>query len=180
MKAIRSTILSTALFAIALTACQQQKTKEHETTEVNPTETNEAASPETVEKTLLVKVESANTFEETLDRLDTLINSKGLTVFSRIDHHKGAEKVGMTLRPTSLIIFGNPKIGTKMMLANQETGIDLPLKFLVWEDEAGKVFIGYYPIASLLDYYHIEGLDGIQEKVSKAMSGLANKAAGKA
>src|SRR6476469_4170568 len=81
--------------------------------------------------------------KETMDRLETEIRTKGLEVFARIDHAAGAAEVGMNLRPTELIIFGNARGGTPLMQSAQTIGIDLPLKALVWEDAAGSTWISY-------------------------------------
>jgi uncharacterized protein (DUF302 family) len=81
--------------------------------------------------------------KETMDRLAAEVASKGLTVFARVDHAAGAAAVGLPLRPTELLIFGNTKGGTPLMQANQAVGIDLPLKALVYEDGAGKVWLAY-------------------------------------
>jgi uncharacterized protein (DUF302 family) len=79
--------------------------------------------------------------KETMDRLEAEIKAKGMTVFARIDHAAGAAEAGLPLRPTELLIFGSAKAGTRLMQANQATGIDLPLKALVFEDAAGKVWL---------------------------------------
>lgn len=81
--------------------------------------------------------------KETMDRLEAEVRSKGLTVFAHIDHAAGAAQVGLPLRPTDLLIFGNAKGGTPLMQANQEIGIDLPLKILVWQDQAGTTWLSY-------------------------------------
>jgi uncharacterized protein (DUF302 family) len=81
--------------------------------------------------------------KETMDRLEAEVKTKGLTVFARIDHAAGATAVGLPLRPTELLIFGNAKGGTPLMQANQTAGIDLPLKALVYQDEAGKIWVAY-------------------------------------
>lgn len=81
--------------------------------------------------------------KETMDRLEAEVKAKGLTVFARIDHASGAAEVGMQLRPTELLIFGNARGGTPLMQANQTVGIDLPLKALVYEDAAGKIWLAY-------------------------------------
>lgn len=81
--------------------------------------------------------------KETMDRLETEVKAKGLTVFARIDHAAGAAAVGMPLRPTEVLIFGNATGGTPLMEANQSAGIDLPLKALVYQDAAGKVWLSY-------------------------------------
>lgn len=81
--------------------------------------------------------------EQTVDKLKNILQSKGVTLFVLVDHSGEAEKVGMKMRPTKLLIFGSPKAGTPLMLAAPSTAIDLPLKILVWEDSAGKVWISY-------------------------------------
>jgi uncharacterized protein (DUF302 family) len=81
--------------------------------------------------------------KETMDRLEAEIKTRGMTVFARIDHAAGATAVGLSLRPTELLIFGSAKAGTPLMQANQAIGIDLPLKALVLEDAAGKVWLSY-------------------------------------
>jgi len=81
--------------------------------------------------------------KETMDRLETEVKAKGLSVFARIDHAAGAAAVGMALRPTEVLIFGNARGGTPLMQAGQSAGIDLPLKALVYQDEAGQVWLAY-------------------------------------
>ena len=81
--------------------------------------------------------------KETMDRLEAEVKARGMTVFAHIDHAAGAAEVGMSLRPTELLIFGSAKAGTPLMQANQAIGIDLPLKALVFEDAAGKVWLSY-------------------------------------
>jgi uncharacterized protein (DUF302 family) len=91
----------------------------------------------------LVQVASPYTVEETLGRLESVLAERGVQVFARIDHSGEAEKIGMKMRPTKLVIFGNPKGGTPVMVAAPTLAIDLPLKALVWEDENGKVWVSY-------------------------------------
>jgi uncharacterized protein (DUF302 family) len=91
----------------------------------------------------LIVVPSSYGPKETMDRLVTEVTAMGLTIFARVDHAAGAAQVGLPLRPTELLIFGNAKAGTPLMQANQEVGIDLPLKMLVWEDAAGKTWLSY-------------------------------------
>ncbi len=79
----------------------------------------------------------------TADAVESAVRNKGLTVFARIDHAEGARAVGKSLRPTTLLIFGGPAGGTPLMECAQTAGIDLPLKALVWTDEAGKTWVGY-------------------------------------
>jgi uncharacterized protein (DUF302 family) len=86
---------------------------------------------------------SHHSVEETVERLKGILQSKGVTLFAIIDHSGEAEKVGMKMRPTKLLIFGSPKAGTPLMLAAPSVAIDLPLKILVWEDVQGKVWVSY-------------------------------------
>ena len=91
----------------------------------------------------LITLASNHPVKATMDRLEAALRDKGITLFARIDHAAGAASVDMPLRPTELIIFGNPKAGTPLMQARQSIGIDLPLKMLGWQDAAGKVWLAY-------------------------------------
>jgi uncharacterized protein (DUF302 family) len=91
----------------------------------------------------LVTLVSPRTAKETMDRLEASVREKGFGVVARVDHAAGATRVGKTLRPTELLIFGNPAGGTLLMECQQTAGIDLPLKALVWSDAAGKVMLSY-------------------------------------
>lgn len=86
---------------------------------------------------------SNHSVDETVERLKNILQSKGVTLFALVDHSGEAEKVGMKMRPTKLLIFGSPKAGTPLMLAAPSIAIDLPLKILVWEDAQGKVWVSY-------------------------------------
>jgi uncharacterized protein (DUF302 family) len=91
----------------------------------------------------LISVQSRAPTHETLERLLAALAARNLAVFARIDHAAGAASVGLSLRPTEVVIFGNPKGGTALMLEQQSAGIDLPLKALVWEDASGKAWLTY-------------------------------------
>ncbi len=91
----------------------------------------------------MVHLSSPYSVPETLKRLESLLQAKNLTVFARVDHSGEAEKVGLKMRPTQLIIFGSPKGGTPLMVASPTLAIDLPLKALAWEDADGKVWLSY-------------------------------------
>ena len=86
---------------------------------------------------------SNHSVDETLERLKRILKAKGVNVFAIVDHSSEAEKVGLKMRPTKLVIFGNPKTGTPLMLAAPTTAMDLPLKILIWEDAQGKVWVSY-------------------------------------
>ena len=91
----------------------------------------------------VVTIKSAHNVATTIDRLAAAVEGAGANVFARIDHAAGAEKAGMALRPTTLLIFGNPKIGTPALQAGQSIGMDLPLRVVAWEDEAGETWLSY-------------------------------------
>ncbi|MEO8346653.1 MAG: DUF302 domain-containing protein [Betaproteobacteria bacterium] len=90
----------------------------------------------------LIVVKSSYGPKETMDRLEVVLKEKGMTVFARVDHAAGAAKIGQQLRPTEVLIFGNPQGGTPFMQCSQTVGIDLPQKALVWEDASGTVWLG--------------------------------------
>jgi len=91
----------------------------------------------------IINVPSNHSVDETVERINNILQTKGITLFALIDHSGEAEKVGMKMRPTKLLIFGSPKAGTPLMLAAPSAAIDLPLKILVWEDAGGKVWLSY-------------------------------------
>jgi uncharacterized protein (DUF302 family) len=91
----------------------------------------------------IIDVPSNHSVDETVEKLNGILNAKGVTLFALVDHSCEAEKVGMKMRPTKLLIFGSPKAGTPVMLAAPSIAIDLPLKVLVWEDSSGKVWVSY-------------------------------------
>ena len=116
--------------------------------------------------------------KETMDRLESEIKAKGLTVFARVDHAAGAEAVGLELRPTELLIFGNARGGTPLMEADQRIGIDLPLRALVYQDEAGKVLLTYTEPSWLARRYGLGAAVAANvEALSKALGSLAAGAA---
>jgi len=103
----------------------------------------------------IVDVPSAHSVNETIDRLCSILAARGVKLFALIDHSGEAEKVGVKMRPTKLLIFGSPKAGTPVMLAAPSIAIDLPLKILVWEDEVGKVQLSYNSPEYLRDRHNV-------------------------
>jgi len=93
--------------------------------------------------------------DETVARLKTILQAKGVWLFAEVDHSGEAAKAGLTMRPTKLLIFGNPKAGTPIMVAAPASAIDLPLKILVWEDPQGKVFASYNTATYLQERYDL-------------------------
>ena len=102
-----------------------------------------AADSAANKKNGIVDVSSNHSVDETVDKLEGILQSKGITLFVVIDHSGEAAKVGIKMPPTKLLIFGNPKGGTPPMLAAPSIALDLPLKILVWEDSQGKVWLSY-------------------------------------
>jgi uncharacterized protein (DUF302 family) len=115
--------------------------------------------------------------KETMDRLEAVIRAHGLNVFARIDHAAGAAKVGLTLRPTELLIFGNARGGTPLMQSVQTVGIDLPLKALVWEDAAGKTLISYNEPSWIAQRHGVVNAETVMNNLAGALSTIAAKAA---
>ena len=103
----------------------------------------------------IVDTPSNHTVDQTVERLKGILSAKGVTLFALIDHSGEAEKVGMKMRPTKLLIFGNPKGGTPVMLAAPGIAIDLPLKILIWEDSQGKVWVSYNSPAYLKERHGV-------------------------
>lgn len=115
--------------------------------------------------------------KETMDRLESIVKEKGLTVFARVDHAAGAVAVGMNLRPTELLIFGNARGGTPLMQADQRIGFDLPLKALVYQDAAGKVWLSYVdPHWIALRYSLDPAVSANVDALSKALDAFASAA----
>jgi uncharacterized protein (DUF302 family) len=125
----------------------------------------------------LITIRSGNGPKMTADRLEAEVRSKGLTLFARIDHAAGASAVGLELRPTEVLIFGNAKGGTPLMQAAQTMGIDLPLKALVWQDAAGDTFLSYNDPAWLAKRHGLSGAgETMVGNLSAALQALAHAA----
>lgn len=123
----------------------------------------------------IIHVPSKYSVPETIRRLDSLVKSKGLTVFARIDFSGDAAKVGLRMRPAQLLIFGNPKSGTPLMVSSPSTALDLPLKALAWEDTDGKIWLSY----NAPEY--LKRRHGLRDDLIKNISGvgaLIERAAG--
>lgn len=122
---------------------------------------------------LIVK-KSAHSVSETLNRLEAALKAKGITIFARVPHDKGAEAQGLELKPTELLIFGNPKLGTPLMQSSRTVAIDLPMKAIAWQDEKG-VWLAYN------DPKWFAGRHGVDRpkvigKITKALNNFTNKA----
>lgn len=127
----------------------------------------------------LVTTRSAHGPEETFERLEAAVEgNENLSVIASLDHQENAESVGMDLRPTKLLVFGNPEAGTPLMQSAQTTGIDLPQKALVYEDASGETFLAYNDPYYLAERHGIEGADQQLAAISTALEGLAAEATG--
>ena len=127
-------------------------------------------------ETDLVTLPSAHGATATVERLRALLAQKGIEVFAHIDHAAGARTVGLTLRPTQLLIFGNPKAGTPLMQSRQTIGLDLPLRALVWEDGEGKAWLTYRRVADLARQHRVtdrdEAVQALDDGLPKSRAAL--------
>jgi uncharacterized protein (DUF302 family) len=127
----------------------------------------------------LITLPSAHGVKEIVDRLASEVTAKGMTVFARIDHAAGAKAVGLPLRPTELLIFGNAAGGTPLMQALQTTGIDLPLKALAWQDADGKCWLSYNDPAWIAQRHgDAAPVGAVTARLAAALAALAKAAAG--
>jgi len=123
----------------------------------------------------LTAVKSPHAVKETIDRLESAAKARNLVIFVRVDHAAGAQKIGRTLRPTELLIFGNPQGGTPFMECAQSVGIDLPLKALAWQDAAGQVWLGYNDPQFLAARHGVPNC-AVAPNLKKALEALAAEA----
>jgi uncharacterized protein (DUF302 family) len=121
----------------------------------------------------IISKASNHSVEQTVENLKNILAAKGITIFALVDHSGEAEKAGMRMRPTKLMIFGNPKGGTPLMLASPSIAIDLPLRILVWEDDSGRVWLSYNAPAYLQERHQLPAefvpvLAGVEALAAKA------------
>ncbi|MDH3221833.1 MAG: DUF302 domain-containing protein [Gammaproteobacteria bacterium] len=124
----------------------------------------------------MISVKSAHSVAATADRLEKILANKGMKVFTRIDHAAGAASVGKELRPTELVIFGNPMVGAPLMQCSHSIAIDLPQKALIWEDPAGQVWLSYNDPQFLALRHNTRGCDAVLAKVATALGNFAKAA----
>ncbi|HET6756821.1 MAG TPA: DUF302 domain-containing protein [Burkholderiales bacterium] len=127
----------------------------------------------------LVVMKSAHNVKETADRLESLLKDKDVNLVARVNHAQAAKKVGMDLRPTEVLIFGNPKAGTPLMQCAQTIGIDLPQKALIWEDEKGQAWLAYNDQQYLAKRHGAAKCVEALNKMSEALANFAKGATGK-
>jgi len=124
----------------------------------------------------VVTVASASSFDSTVARLERAAVANGLTVAAKIDHAAAARKAGLTLRPTTLIIAGNPAAGTPLMVADQTMAVELPLRFLVWQSDDGKSHVSYDPIKSIAARHKLTGHEQLLTKMTGAIGLIVSEA----
>jgi uncharacterized protein (DUF302 family) len=127
----------------------------------------------------MIDVKSSFGVKETGDRLDNVLKEKGMTIFNRVKHSDAANNVGVKLRETELIIFGNPKVGSPLMKCQQSVAIDLPQKALIWKDSEGKVWISYNNPRYLEKRHNISNCEEVISKIEKALAGITKAASTK-
>lgn len=124
----------------------------------------------------MVSVPSQFDVAQTTAKLEQVLQAKGMKVFAVIDHSAGAKAAGMDLKPTKLVLFGNPKVGTPLMQCQQSIALDLPQKALIWEDQQGVTRLSYNAPFYLQERHQVEGCSAVFEKVSKALAAFAKAA----
>ncbi len=124
----------------------------------------------------LVNIESPFSVGKTADRIESILNEKGMTIFNRINHSESASKIDIELRDTELIIFGNPKVGSPLMKCQQSIAIDLPQKMLIWKDEKGRVWISYNDPYYLVNRHNLTGCEEVISKIENALAGISKAA----
>lgn len=121
----------------------------------------------------MIEVKSAYSVDETITRFEAAAKERKLIIFLRVDHAAGAQKIGKTLRPTELLIFGSPQGGTPLMECAQSAGIDLPLKALAWEDASGQAWLGYNDPQYLAARHGAKDCGQVAQGLRKALDGMA-------
>ncbi len=127
----------------------------------------------------VIDVQSSFTVAETANRLEHVLQEKGMTIFDRVEHSQAAGKIGIEMRDTVLIIFGNPKVGSPLMKCRQSVAIDLPQKALIWQDEKGIVWVSYNDPRYLERRHEITGCEEVIAKIENALADIVKAAASK-
>ncbi len=127
----------------------------------------------------MIDVKSQFDAKTTADRFEKILHEKGMTIFNRIKHSENAAKIGIQLRETEVIIFGNPKAGSPLMKCQQSIALDLPLKALIWKDNSNQVWISYNDIVYLKNRHNVQGCEKVILKVGKILANIAKSASSK-
>ena len=169
-------IISIAALALAVSSCASVENILNAPDKVQSTPETMAAI--NADKGL-VTMQSNHTVQDTADKLAAIIESKGMTVFARVDHQKNAQSVDLSLRPTQVVMFGNPKAGTPLMNCEQTVAIDLPQKILISEDANKNVWLSYNNPEYLKTRHNIKGCDTQLTNIAKALDGVSKAAIAK-
>ncbi len=113
---------------------------------------------------------------DTLDRLETILNEKGIKPVARVDHAAAAKAVDMELRPTQVLFFGNPKLGTQLMQSDQLAGLELPMRILAWEAEDGSTWLGYHSPQTIVDSLNLQNVSDATDMMITAIDTLTENA----
>jgi len=135
-----------------------------------------AAAPAIAQAPQLVTKKSPHDVAATVARLEAAITKRGATIVAKVDHAAAAKASGMELRPTVVLIFGNPKLGTPLMQSSPTAGLDLPMRVLAWQDAAGAVMVGYWPPASLAGAHGIKDRDPVLKTMAGALDAITSEA----
>lgn len=168
-------VLSIAALALAVASCASV---ENILNSPDSNSSKETTTTLNAEKGL-VTLQSNHSVKDTANKLASILESKGMTVFARVDHQKNAAGVNLELRPTQVIMFGNPKAGTPLMQCEQSVAIDLPQKILISEDADNKVWLSYNNPDYLKTRHDIQGCDTAIDNISKALNGISQAAIAK-
>jgi uncharacterized protein (DUF302 family) len=125
----------------------------------------------------LVNFNRTHSVKDTLNKFEMIVKSKGMNIFAKIDHAKGAHSINKDLRPTQVLIFGSPKAGTPLMQENQTIGLDLPLRVLFWQDKNSDTWITYHNPVAVISSHSITNKQKIVKKMTKILNAFSNKAA---
>ncbi len=112
----------------------------------------------------------------TVDRLEAAVKSRGAAVVAKVDHAAAAQANGLSLRPTVLVVFGNPKLGTPLMQSQQTAGLDLPLRVLIWQDAGGTTQVGYTPVAAIASRHGVSDRNDAVERIAGALAAIVSEA----
>ena len=124
----------------------------------------------------LIVRKSPHSVAVTLDRLTDALKARGIGVVARVDHAGAAQRIGQELKPTQLLIFGNPKLGTPLMQSERRIGLELPMKVLAWEDDGGQVWLAYVKPDVLKSEYSVSGRDDAFREMAQALEKLTDEA----
>ena len=120
----------------------------------------------------MIKKKSQFDVDATLDRLESILKEKGIKPIARVDHAEAAKSVGMELRPTQVLFFGNPKLGTQLMQHDQIAGLELPMRVLAWEAEDGCTWLGYHSPQSIVDNLNMQNVSDVTNMMITALDAL--------